>query len=100
MTEHGDVASGTTQIGAVKRPLAAVSNITKGKVKKIAFFCEDEDCIIDRRDPVAEEILRLVRSAKLKTKVHEHKGTYRMRAWLMPPKVNKAGEAPFRRQGA
>ena len=100
MTEHGDVASGTTQIGEVKRPLAAVSNITKGKVKKIAFFCEDEDWIIDRRDPVAEEILKLVRRAKLKTKVHEHKGTYRMRAWLMPPKVEKGAKAPFHRQEA
>ena len=100
MTEHGDVASGTTQIGEVKRPLAAVSNITKGKVKKIAFFCEDEDWIIDRRDPVAGEIFELVKKAKLKTKVHEHKGTYRMRAWLMPPKVKKEGQAPFHRQGA
>ena len=83
MTEHGDVAKGTTQIGAVRRPLAAVSSITK-KAKKIAFFCEDNDWIIDRKDPVAQEIIKLVQKARMKTKVHEHKGTYRMRAWLVP----------------
>ena len=29
MTEHGQVSRGTTQIGEVRRPLAAVSSITK-----------------------------------------------------------------------
>ena len=66
----------------------------------IAFFCEDEDWIIDRRDPVAEEIIKLVRKVKMKTKMHEHRGTYRMRAWLMPEKTEKGGKAPFHRQGA
>ena len=99
MTEHGQVAQGDTEIGEVRRPLAAVSNITK-KAKKIAFFCEDEDWIIDRRDPVASEIIKLVQKAKMKTKVHEHKGTYRMRAWLIPPKSTNDEAAPFGRQGA
>ena len=65
--------------------------------EKIAFFCESEDWIIDRKDPIAQEIIRLVQKAKLKTKVHEHKGTYRMRAWLM---FESASPAPFGRQEA
>ena len=99
MTEHGQVAQAETQIGDVRRPLAAVSNMTK-KCNKIAFFCEDEDWIIDKKDPLASEIIRLVRQAKIKTKVHEHKGTYRMRAWLIPPKGANDEAAPFGRQGA
>ena len=94
MTEHGDISRGTTQIGKVRRPLAAVSNMTK-KGKKMVLFCEDDDWAIDRRDPLANQILELVRKVKAKTRIHEHKGTYRMRAWLMPEKA----QGPFGRQG-
>ena len=96
MTEHGDVARGTTQIGKVRRPLAAVSNMTK-RGNKIVLFCEDNDWAIDRRDPVANQIMELVEQAKLRTKIHEHKGTYRMRAWLMP---KGTARPPFGRQEA
>ena len=48
------------------------------------MFCEDDDWAIDRKEPLFNQILDLVRKAKLKTKIHEHKGTYRMRAWLIP----------------
>ena len=99
MTEHGQVSRGTTQIGEVRRPLAAVSSITK-KAKKIAFFCEDNDWIIDRKDPVAQKIIELVEEAKLKTKIHEHRGTYRMRAWLTPENGAVESTGPFGRQGA
>ena len=67
MTEHGKVAKGETQIGKVRRPLAAVSNLTK-RGNQIAFFCENEDWLIDKKDEVAAEILELVRKAKKKTK--------------------------------
>ena len=97
MTEHGDIARGTTQIGKVKRPLAAVSNMSK-KGKKMVLFCEDNDWAIDRKDPLADEILELVKKVRLKTKIHEHKGTYRMRAWLIPQKARD--DAPFGRQEA
>ena len=83
MTEHGDLSRGTTQIGKVRRPLAAVSNMTK-RAKKIVLFCENDDWAIDRKDPIAAQIMELVAKAKLKTKIHEHRGTYRMRAWLIP----------------
>ena len=53
--------------------------------------------MIDRKDPLADEILALVDKVRMKTKIHEHKGTYRMRAWLMP---EVAESAPFGRQGA
>ena len=96
MTEHGDVSKGTTQIGKVKRPLAAVSNMTK-RGQKMVLFCEDNDWAIDRRDPVASQILELIDKVKSKTRIHEHKGTYRMRAWLIP---EGAKEAPFGRQEA
>ena len=100
MTEHGDIARGTTQIGKVRRPLAAVSNMSK-RGKKIVLFCEDNDWAIDRRDPLADQIMDLVSKVKLKTKIHEHKGTYRMRAWLIR-KDAKTNEptAPFGRQEA
>ena len=96
MTEHGDVARGTTQVGKVRRPLAAVSNMSK-KGNKIVLFCEDNDWA-DRKDPLADEILELVKKVKLKTKIHEHKSTYRMRAWLIPQKA--PNDAPFGRQEA
>ena len=96
MTEHGDVARGTTQVGKVRRPLAAVSNMSK-KGNKMVLFCEDNDWAIDRRDPIADEILALVEKVRMKTKIHEHKGTYRMRAWLMP---ESASPAPFGRPEA
>ena len=93
MTESGEIARGKTQVGEVRRPLAAVSKITAAN--NIAFFCQDEDWIIDRRDPVAAQIVELVKQAKMKTKMYQQKGTYRMRAWLVPPKR----EVPFGRPG-
>ena len=97
MTEHGQVAQGDTQIGKVRRPLAAVSKITKNG--NIAFFSEGNDWIISKKDPIAGQILELVERAQAKTKVHEHKGTYRMRAWLIP-ESQKDKLAPCGRQGA
>ena len=82
MTEAGNVAKGHTQVGEVKRPLAAVSRISEAG--NIAMFAEGENWIISKKDGLAEEILELVRRAKKKTRIHKHKGTYRMRAWLVP----------------
>ena len=96
MTEHGDVARGTTQVGKVRRPLAAVSNMSK-KGNKMVLFCEDNDWAIDRQNPIADDFLALVEKVRMKTKIHEHKGTYRMRAWLMP---ESASPAPFGRPEA
>ena len=94
----GLVNRGTTQIGDVRRPLAAVSKITEAN--NIAFFSTDEDWIIDKRDEVAQKILELVRQAKLKTKMYQHKGTYRMRAWLIPEGQKAIGDnGPFGRPG-
>ena len=95
------MAKGTTQIGEVRRPLAAVSKITKAG--QVAFFSQGEDWLLDKKDPLVDEILRLVRMVKRKTKLYEHKGTYRMRAWLLPGNSNEeprvGGENPFGRQG-
>ena len=91
----------------VRRPLAAVSKITKAG--NIAFFSEGCDYIIDKRDELALDILDLVQRVKLKTKMHEHKGTYRLRAWMIPEAAKEsqgksnAGRKevrPFGRQGA
>ena len=82
LTEDGGMNRGTTQVGDVKRPLAAVSRITQAN--NIAFFSTDCDWIIDKRDPVAEKILKLVEQVKAKTRMYQHKGTYRIRAWLVP----------------
>ena len=106
MTEHGAISQGTTQVGEVRRPLAAVSKITAAG--NIAFFADGDDCIISRSDPVVDEILALVRKARKKTKVHQYKGTYRMRAWMIPegaqdnqkPTNQKGSSRPFGRQGA
>ena len=99
MTETGEIARGTTQIGEVKRPLAAVSRITKAN--NIVFFSEGEDFIIDRKDELADAILKLVRKVRRKTKLYQHKGTYRMRAWLIPDSHSSEGAAsPFGRQGS
>ena len=101
MTEDGVIKKGRTQVGKVKRPLAAVSEITKAN--QIAFFCLDEDCIIDKADPLADQILSLVKKVQKKTKIYNHKGTYRMRAWMIPgkdePIAPAKGSAPFGRQG-
>ena len=79
--------------------MAAVSKITKAG--QIAFFSEGEDWLIDKKDKLAAEILELVRRVKRKTKVYEHKGTYRMRAWMLPgDKAKNGSAAPFGRQGA
>ena len=106
MDENGKVKKGHTQVGEVKRPLAAVSQLTSNN--QIGFFCKDEDWLIDRRDPLVPEILRLVRMVQLKTKLYEHRGTYRMRAWMIPGEdgeqrgtitTAKRDAAPFGRQG-
>ena len=104
MTEGGVVKKGTTQVGEVKRPLAAVSDMTAAN--QIVFFCQDEDWVIDRRDPVADQMIKLAQKANEKTRMYQHKGTYRLRAWMVPggepeeegsqPKVKAA---PFGRQG-
>ena len=100
VTEAGTVAKGNTLVGEVKRPLAAVSKITEAG--NFAFFAEGENWLIDARDDLASEILDLVRRAKKKTKVHKHRGTYRMRAWLIPEEGTTEGKSgrPFGRQGA
>ena len=98
MVESGDIKKGKTQVGEVRRPLAAVSQLTKDK-RNIVFFCEDEDWIIPRSDPITQEIIKLVKKAKDKTKMHSHKGTYRMRAWLVPEQQPAKGPRPFGRPG-
>ena len=86
----------------MRRPLAAVSKITKAG--QIAFFSEGEDWLIDKKDEVAAEILELVRKATKKTKLYEHKGTYRMRVWMLAGDKDRKqpgarGKHPFGRQG-
>ena len=105
MTETGAIKRGKTQVGEVRRPLAAVSSLTKNN--QIAFFCEGEDWLIDRKDPLASQIVKLVQQVKSKTRIYEHRGTYRMRAWMIPGdevKIETASPAegvrPFGRQGA
>ena len=59
--------------------------------------------VSNMKDDLADEIINLVRRAKKKTKVHKHKGTYRMRAWLVPEGKGTTGggsSRPFGRQGA
>ena len=106
MTEDGKISQGTTQVGEVRRPLAAVSKITGAG--NIAFFSKGSDWIIDSRDENVPKILELVKQSKLKTKVHEEKGTYRLRAWMIPEgaqnrkKVEDAAKGatgPFGRPG-
>ena len=104
MTETGAIKKGHTQVGEVKRPLAAVSSLTKAN--QIAFFCQGHDWIIDRRDPLADKIVKLVEQVKEKTAMYEHRGTYRMRAWMLPGEEGehdaakpKNGTRPFGRPG-
>ena len=100
MTESGSIAKGTTQIGEVKRPLAAVSKIVEAK--NIVFFSGEEDWIVDMNDPIAAELIRLIKKAKQKTRMYQHKGAYRIRAWLIPEHDAdkcKNGSRPFVRQG-
>ena len=101
MTESGKISKGTTQVGEVRHPLAAVSKITGAN--NIVFFCQDEDWILDRRDPVASEMIKLMQKAKQKTKLYQHRGTYRMRAWVVPEDAKKSEllkkTGPFGRQG-
>ena len=99
LTEDGSMSRATTQVGDVKRPLAAVSRITQAN--NIAFFCDDCDYIINRKDPVAEKIIELVKQASLKTKMYKQKGTYRIRAWIVPEsqKGGKKSSGPFGRPG-
>ena len=102
MLESGAVNKGKTQIGDVRRPLAAVSQLTKD-ARNIVFFSEGEDWIIPRSGPIADEILRLVKSipAQEKIQMHAHKGTYRMRAWIVPETAPaKRPSRPFGRQEA
>ena len=98
MTELGDINKGTTQVGEVRRPLAAVSKITKAN--NIAFFSEGCDWILDRKDPITDGILKLVAKVKLKTRMYQHKGTYRIRAWIIPEGDDTGRAADlFGRQG-
>ena len=105
MTEDGAINKGTTQIGDVQRPLAAVSKISEAG--NISFFCDangGSDYIKGLKDPVAQQILELVSKVKKKTRMYKHRGTYRMRAWVLPE--GSAGRkiaseaSPFVRQGA
>ena len=105
MTEAGVMKKGTTQVGEVKRPLAAVSDMTAAN--QIVFFCEGEDWVIDRKDPVAAQMVELARKAQQKTKMYQHKGTYRVRAWMVPGKEDRGEDSkpkgkagPFGRQGS
>ena len=98
MVESGAVKRCKTQVGEVRRPLAAVSQMTKDQ-KNIVFFCEGEDWIVPRSDPLADEVIKLVRRIADKTKMHEHRGTYRMRAWMIPEKVSAKSLSTFGRQG-
>ena len=69
--------------------------------KNIVFFCENEDWIIPRSDPLAEKMIQMVQSIQNKTKMHAHKGTYRLRAWLVPENKSAKGlKRPFGRQEA
>ena len=98
MTEGGLVNQGTTQIGEVRRPLAAVSKNTEAN--NLVIFSKGDDWIIDRRDEVGDAILKLVRKAQKKVKMYQHKGTYRMRAWLIPEGEKAIGDnGPFGRPG-
>ena len=105
MTEKGAIKRGRTQVGEVRRPLAAVSSLTK--CNQIAFFCDGEDWLIDRKDPIANQIIKLVQQVQAKEKIYEHRGTYRMRAWMIPgdevpdeDACHAEGARPFGRQGA
>ena len=102
MNEAGVIETKKTQVGEVRRPLAAVSEYSKDR--KVCFFCEEENWIINRDDPLAEKLLKIVRRIKKKVMMHEHKGTYRVRAWLLPSENvedNRKGNAnPFGWQGS
>ena len=85
--------------------MAAVSDMTAAN--QIVFFCEGDDWVIDRRDPVASEMIKMAQKAQKKTKMYQHKGTYRVRAWMVPGEENnkktdmpKGDAAPFGRQGS
>ena len=76
------------------------------KANQIVFFCEGEDWIVDRRDPLAKELISIVQRVRQKTRMYEHKGTYRVRAWMIPGEESKDEAAgpkgagrPFGRQG-
>ena len=62
-----------------------------------------QEALLDKTDPLVQEVLRRVRMVKRKTKLYEHKGTYRMRAWLLPGnddgRKGVREENPFGRQG-
>ena len=94
MSESGAVHKAQTQVGEVRRPLAAVSQLTKDQ-RNIVFFCEGEDWIIPRSDPLTKELIKMVQKIQIKTRMHQHKGTYRLRAWIVPE-----DSRPFGRQGA
>ena len=76
------------------------------KSNQIVFFCQNEDWIVDRRDPLAEELIKIIKRIRQKTQMYEHKGTYRLRAWMVPgDELNdnaaepKGIAHPFGRQG-
>ena len=101
LTDAGTIARGSTQIGEVKRPLAAVSKITAAG--NLVMFGDGCDFIIDESDPAVAEIKRLVGMVRKKTPMYLHKGTYRMRAWILPENSGldqrKIDAAPFGGQG-
>ena len=61
---------------------------------------------MDRRDPLADELIKIIKKVRQKTQMYEHKGTYRLRAWMVPgdeldeePALPKGSARPFGRQG-
>ena len=69
------------------------------KAGNATIFSEGEDWIMDKRDPIVQEILSLVQKVQKKTKLYEHRGTYRMRAWMLPENSPAKGSRPFGRPG-
>ena len=56
---------------------------------------KDEPMKVKTTDEKAD----FVQKAKDKTQMHSHKGTYRMRAWLVPEQQPAKGPRPFGRPG-
>ena len=56
----------------------------------------------EEKESDADKILQLVKQASLKTNMYKHKGTYRIRAWIVPEGQggDKKSKGPFGRPGA
>ena len=91
-----DEQIGTNIDAATDREITQIS-----EANNIVVFSEGDNWIIDRRDDLAQQIINLIRKAKKKTPIHKHKGTYRMRAWVLPEdaEIDKSSSRPFGRQG-